>query len=289
MEHQYGTVIISNNKAIDLNKIKETLKYKDLIFLFVKRDFISKYKQTILGPMWAVIQPLLTTAVFTFIFGNLANLTTLDIAANNTKIPSFLFYMSGTVCWGYFSSAVSAISNTFIENRNIMGKVYFPRLVIPISTSISGLISLTIQFLMFFLFWIYFKLTGNYDVYFSKFVFLFPLLIFQMVILGMGFGIIISSLTTKYRDLRMLVGFGLQLWQYATPIAYGLSLIPQQYITLYMLNPMSPIITTMRYAFLGTGFFSLSSYLISWIITIFIFVVGIILFNRVERTFMDTV
>ena len=246
MEHQYQTVILSSNKAIDAKKIKETLKYKDLIFLFVKRDFISRYKQTILGPAWAIIQPLLTTAVFTFIFGNLANLTTSDVEGSNIAIPSFLFYMAGTICWNYFSGTVSTTSNTFIENRHIMGKVYFPRLVIPVSTSISGLISFGIQLVMFLGFWLYFKMTGNYDYHFSHLILIFPLLRLQMIMLGVGFGITISSLTTKYRDLRMLVGFGLQLWQYASPIAYGLTLIPNRYLSVYLLNPVSPIITTVR-------------------------------------------
>lgn len=289
MEHQYQTTILSDNKAIDAHKIKETLKYKDLIFLFVKRDFVSKYKQTILGPAWAIIQPLLTTAVFTIIFGNLANLTTADVQTTKLAAPSFLFYMAGTICWNYFSATVSSTSNTFIENRHIMGKVYFPRLVIPISTSLSGLISLVIQLVMFLGFWLYFRIFGNYDYHFSYLIILLPLLIVQMILLGIGFGITISSLTTKYRDLRMLVSFGLQLWQYATPVAYGLTLIPKKYLAVYLLNPMAPIVTTVRYAFLGTGYFSLSSFLISWLITIIIFVIGILLFNRVERTFMDTV
>lgn len=290
MEHQYQTVIRPQNRLLDFQQVKETFKYKDLIFLFVKRDFVSKYKQTILGPAWAIIQPLLTTVVFTIVFGNLANLTTLDVkTSSDIIIPGFLFYMAGTICWSYFSSTVSATSHTFIGNSGILGKVYFPRLVMPISTALSNLISFGIQFFMFLCFWGYYVLKGNTDIHASSYIFLLPLLLIQLIMLSTGVGIIISSLTTKYRDLAMLVGFGLQLWQYGSPIAYGLALIPERYMSLYMLNPVTSIIVIFRYALFGTGYFNGGYYLLSWVITIIIFFIGVVLFNRIERTFMDTV
>lgn len=289
MEKQFQTVINAQNRILDL-KLKETFAYKDLILLFVKRDFVSKYKQTILGPLWAIIQPLLTTVVFTIIFGNLARLTTLDVkTSEDVIIPGFLFYMAGTICWSYFSSTVNATSNTFIANAGIMGKVYYPRMVTPISTALSNLISFAIQFVMFTAIWIIYMCMGTTSMHITKYLALLPLDIIQMILLSMGFGIIISSLTTKYRDLAMLVGFGLQLWQYASPIAYGLALIPGKYLGLYMLNPIAPIVTNFRYAFFGIGYFSIPYYLISWLVTIAIFFMGIILFNRIEKNFMDTI
>lgn len=275
------------NAKID---IKELIDYKDLIFLFVKRDFVSKYKQTVLGPAWAIIQPLLTTVVFTIIFGNLANLPTFDV--NNmggVVIPSFLFYMTGNICWSYFSAVVNGTSNTFLANAHIMGKVYFPRMVAPISTTISNLISFFIQMAMFVIIWFVYIIQGDCGIQLSKYALLIPLLILQMMILSMGVGIIVSSLTTKYRDLAMLVGFGLQLWQYACPIAYGLQLIPDKYMFLYMLNPVTPVITTFRYAVFGIGYFDLVSYLIGWGTTLVVLYIGLKSFNKIEKTFMDTI
>lgn len=284
---QFKTVIDSNHRLMDLH-IRETLQYRDLIFLFVKRDFVSLYKQTILGPLWAIIQPLLTTIVFTFVFGSLAGLSTLDIAGDFV-VPGFLFYMSGNICWSYFSSTLSATSNTFLANSATMGKVYYPRLVAPIATSISNLIAFSIQLVMFFVIWGVCLIAGGTSIAVSPKLLLVPLTIVQMMCLGVGFGIIISSVTTKFRDMAMLVGFGLQLWQYASPIAYGLSIIPQKYLGLYMLNPMSSIVTTFRYAVFGFGYFNIGYYLIGWAITLLLFFVGLILFSRIERTFMDTI
>lgn len=287
---QFETKITSDHKLLDLH-IKETFKYKDLIFLFVRRDFVSKYKQTVLGPAWAIIQPLLTTVVFTVVFGNIAGLTTVDIEGNYI-IPSFLFYMSGNICWSYFSGTLSATSNTFISNSGIMGKVYFPRLVTPIATALSNLISFGIQLVMFVVLWLFYIIRGGTSIVISPVLLLIPLCILQMIILSVGFGIIISSFTTKYRDLNMVVGFGLQLWQYACPVAYGLALITEKIpslIWLYMLNPVTPIITTFRYAMFGFGYFNPVYYLISWIVSILVFFIGLILFNRIERTFMDTI
>lgn len=285
----FKTVTTAEHKLFDLH-LKETFKYRDLIMLFVKRDFVSKYKQTILGPAWALIQPLLTTVVFTIIFGNLANLTTSDVAtAKELIIPGFLFYMIGTICWSYFSAVVSATSSTFIANSGIMGKVYFPRLVTPISTAISNLIQFGIQIAMFLAIYIFYLIRGGTDMHPTWYLLLFPLLVLQLMMLSMGFGIIVSALTTKYRDLQMLVGFGLQLWQYATPIAYGLMLIPTKWQPLYMLNPVTPVVLAFRKAFFGVGYFSLQYYLIGWAITLAVVLVGTLMFNRIEKTFMDTI
>lgn len=286
-------VVQSKTRATDIN-IKEILKYKDLIFLFVKRDFVSRYKQTILGPAWAIIQPLMTTLVFTVVFGNLANLTTMDSPEQNgIIIPSFLFYMAGTICWNYFQGVFTTCSNTFISNKAIMGKVYFPRLVMPISTIASKLIDFGIQFSMFICFIIYFVITGGIDIKITPAIVLVPIVVIQLGILGMGCGIIISALTTKYRDLAMLVTFGTELWRYGTPVAYGLTLVSQSgynmWFNLYMMNPVSPIITTFRYAVFGSGYFDLGNYLISWLETIVFLMLGAIIFNKIEKTFMDTI
>ena len=283
----FKTEITSEHRLLDLH-LKETLEYRDLIFLFVKRDFTAKYKQTILGPLWAIIQPLLTTVVFTIIFGSLAHLTTADVEGD-WMIPGFLFYMSGNICWQYFSSTLSATSNTFLANRATMGKVYYPRLVAPVSTALSNLISFGIQFAMFLCFWLYYVIRGGTSIQITPMLLLIPLLILQMIILATGCGVIISSVTTKYRDLAMLVTFGLQLWQYGSPIAYGLQLVPERWLSLYMLNPVTPIVTTFRYAMFGFGYFNLTYYLISWAISVILFLIGLVLFSRIERTFMDTI
>ena len=284
----WKTVIKSKGRLFDL-QFRETWKYRDLIVLFVKREFISKYKQTILGPLWAIIQPLLTTVVFSIIFGTLANLTTADILAPKMIVPSFLFYMIGTIIWTYFSNTVTSVSNTFIGNMHIMGKVYYPRMVTPISSAIANMIPCLIQLVLFAIIYVINILTGAAVVEFSWMILLLPLSLIQMIILSLGIGIIISALTTKYRDLIMLVAFGLQLWQYASPITYGLALIPEKMVGLYNLNPMTPIITSIRYACFGEGYFNLAYYLIGWAITLVLFLCGILLFNRIEKNFMDTI
>ena len=284
---RFKTTITSKHRLLDLH-IKETFQYRDLIFLFVKRDFTAMYKQTILGPAWAILQPLMTTIVFTIIFGSLANLTTADVAGEHS-IPGFLFYMSGNICWAYFSGTLSATSGTFLNNANTMGKVYYPRLVSPVATAFSRLISFGIQFAMFLLFWLFFVIRGGTSIRITPALLLIPLVILQMMFLAVGLGIIISSFTTKYRDLNMLVGFGLQLLQYASPIAYGLQLIPETIRPFYLLNPVTPIITTFRYAVFGFGFFDLRYYLASWGVSLLVFFVGLVLFSRIERTFMDTI
>lgn len=276
---KFDVVIVPKTGWFDIN-LKELWKYRDLIALFVKRNFISLYKQTILGPAWAIVQPLLTTVIFTIIFGSMAGLSA-------DGVPSFLFYMSGTIAWTYFSTCLTNTADTFTRNAAILGKVYFPRLVMPISTVLTNLIALSIQFLMFLCFLIYYWVKG--EVHPNFYVLLVPVLVLQMAMLSLGSGIIISALTTKYRDLQMLVGFGVQLWMYGTPVAYDIRIIPQQYMGLYMLNPMTPVINTFRTALLGIGGFQLRYYLSGWVLTILILFAGIVLFNHVEKTFMDTV
>ena len=280
MEQQFTTIIQPKQKLLDL-KLGELWRYRDLIMLFVRRTFVSQYKQTILGPAWAVIQPLFTTIIFTVIFGNMAGLAP-------AGVPTFVFYLCGSVAWTYFSGSLAATASTFTSNASVMGKVYFPRLVMPVSTVISNLISFGIQFAFFLGFLIYYWLTGA-GVAPNLYILLTPVLILQMACLGLGFGVIISALTTKYRDLAMLVGFGVQIWMYLTPVAYDISIIPGSVMHLYMLNPMTPVINTLRYAFLGVGSFQPTYYLISWGVTLVVLFLGVILFNRVEKTFMDTV
>ncbi len=287
MEQDFKTHISAEHRLFDLH-LKETFQYRDLIFLFVKRNFTAQYKQTVLGPLWAIIQPLMTTIVFTIVFGNLAKLTIADVAGDYV-IPGFLFYMSSNICWGYFSSTLNSVSNTFLDNRGTMGKVYYPRLVAPISTAFSRLVSFGIQFTLFIAIWAFYMIRGGTSIQITPMLLLIPLLILQMMILSVGLGIIISSVTTKYRDLAMLVGFGLELWRYGCPIAYGLQLVPEEYLGLYMLNPVSPIITSFRYAAFGNGYFHLGYYLLSWAISIIVFLIGLVMFSRIERTFMDTI
>ncbi len=280
MADKFTTVIKPQSGWFDFD-LKELVRYRDLIFLFVKRNFTAYYKQTILGPAWAIIQPFLTTVIFTVVFGNMAGLAP-------DGVPSFLFYLAGTVMWQYFSGCLTTTAGTFTSNASILGKVYFPRLVMPISTVFSQLISFAIQMLFFLCFWVYYLIVPS-GVQPNIYMLMFPLLILQLALLSLGCGIIISACTTKYRDLAMLVGFGTQLWMYATPVAYDIGIIPEQWLSLYMCNPVTPVVMTMRYAFLGIGSFDLQSYLNGWATTLVLLFFGVILFSRVEKTFMDTV
>lgn len=261
--------------------LKDLWRYRDLLVMFVKRDFVSVYKQTILGPVWFFIQPILTSATFTLVFGTIAKIPT-------DGIPAPIFYLSGIVCWSYFADCLNRTSGTFIVNANIFGKVYFPRLISPISNVISILLKFGIQLLLLIVFIIYFKINDaniNPNVY----ILLVPYLIFLMAGLGLGSGIIVSSLTTKYRDLSFLVSFGVQLLMYATPVIYPLSSAPEKYKWLILANPMTSIIETFRYAFLGAGSFNIYYLLYSTVFMIVVLTVGIIVFNRVEKNFIDTV
>lgn len=280
MAKKWTTVIEPKNKLLDL-KLKEVWKYRDLITLFVQRDFKTKYKQTILGPLWFIIQPLFTTIMHTFVFGNLAGLST-------DGLPQFLFYMAGNVPWLYFSECLTNTSNTFTGNSSVFGKVYFPRLTTPIATVITSMINFVIQFCMFMIFEVYYFIIGA-NIRITWAAALTPLLLLQMALLGMGFGIIISSLTTKYRDLQVLVGFGVQLWMYATPVVYAASSLSPTAYSILMLNPVAPIIEIMRYGWLGAGTVSFLYWGISWVTTLLVLFIGLVIFNKVEKTFMDTV
>ena len=277
---EFQTVIEPKDTLLDF-KFKEVWDYRDLVMLFVRRTFVAQYKQTVLGPAWAIIQPLFTTIIFTFVFGNLAGLAP-------SGVPTFIFYLCGSIAWTYFSGCLTATSTTFTANSSIMGKVYFPRLVMPISTVISQLIAFAIQAIFFIAFLVYYYVTGA-DVHPNIYILLTPLLVLQLALLGLGFGIIISALTTKYRDLAMLVGFGTQIWMYLTPVDYDIGIIPDHLMNIYMLNPVTPVICMLRYAFLGIGKLQMGYYGISWVLTIAVVVLGIIMFNKVEKTFMDTV
>ena len=276
-------IITPKRNLFDIN-LKEIWQYKDLLFLFVKRDFVATYKQTVLGPLWFIIQPLFTTIIFTIIFGNLASIPT-------DNLPPILFYMCGITCWNYFSECLTKTSNTFTVNSNIFGKVYFPRLIIPLSIVISNLFKFTIQFLLFTIFLIFYYF-NDAEIYPNGTIIILPFLLLLMAGLGLGFGILISSLTTKYRDFQFLVSFGIQLFMYATPVVYPLSLAQEKlgkYHWLASLNPMSSIIETMKYSFLGQGNFSNIHLLYSLIFMIILLFVGVITFNKVEQNFMDTV
>ncbi len=275
------TVITSRRDWLDF-QLAELIRYRDLVALFVRRTFVSQYKQTILGPAWAILQPLLTTGIFTMVFGNIAKLPT-------DGMPPFLFYMCGNIAWAYFAQCLTQTADTFIRNAHIFGKVYFPRMVMPVATVISALISFAVQFLIFLLFLLFFFLQPKGQIAPNHHMILLPLLILQMAMLGLGFGIIVASVTTRYRDLHMLVSFGVQLWMYATPVAYSSNMIPKRYISLYHLNPMTPVIETFRHAFLGAGVFRLDYYLTGWGVTLLILLLGMLLFSHVEKTFLDTV
>jgi len=274
------TVIKPKSPWFSLN-LRELLQYWDLTVLFVKRNFTSLYKQTILGPAWAIIQPLLTTVIFTLIFGNIANL-------GAAGVPNFVFFLCANVAWGYFATCLTETANTFTANTAILGKVYFPRLVMPISTVLTNLIAFAIQFGMFAIALVIYVLIGA-NVHPNLYMLLLPALILQMALLSLGCGIIVSAATTRYRDLRFVVGFGVQLWMYATPVAYDIGIIPARYLPIYMLNPMTPIINTFRYAFLGVGQIDWGYYGIGWGVTLALLLLGIVLFSRVEKTFMDTI
>ena len=280
-EQENWSMVLKPKKSLFEINLAELWQYRDLITMFVKRDFVAKFKQTILGPLWFIIQPLLTTLMFVVVFGNIAGIPT-------DGIPQVLFYMTGIVGWNYFSTCLNDTSQTFIKNASIFGKVYFPRLAMPISIVISNLVSFVIQFVFLLLFLVYFILKGT-DVMPGIEVLLIPFLVLLIAGLGLGFGIIISSLTTKYRDLVHLITFGVTLWMYATPIIYPMSGIPEKYRGWVMANPMTLIVETFKTALLGVGEVNYLSLLYSFAFTVVLLAVGILIFNKVERTFMDTV
>jgi lipopolysaccharide transport system permease protein len=268
------------NKLLKVD-LREIWKYRDLLKLYIKRDIITQYKQTILGPLWYLIQPAITTVFFMLIFGRLAKIPT-------DGLPQPIFYMAGIICWQYFSDCLNKTSNTFIANQDVFGKVYFPRLILPLSTVTSNLVRFGIQFLLFLLIYIvYFILGANISP--NAYAFLIPVLILMLAGLSLGFGIIVSSMTTKYRDLTFLFAFIIQLWMYATPIIYPLSTMPSGKRWIMVLNPVTSIIETFKYGMLGVGTFSWYYLLYSFIFMLFILGTGVIVFNKVQKNFMDTV
>ena len=285
MSQNWTTIVKSSNSAFDMD-IKGLAKCKDLIFLLVRRTFVAKYKQTVLGPAWAVIQPFFTTVVYSVFFGNIAGL-------GASGVPNFIFYLAGTIVWTLFANCLTETSNTFTGNSAILGKVYFPRLVMPIATSISQFISFFIQFAFMLCFLVYYLITDA-GVAPNLYILMTPVLLIQLAALGMGFGMIISSLTTKYRDLAMVVSFGVTLWSYCSPVAYDMFSRSQLaagtlLYNIYMLNPVTPVINVFRYAFLGTGEIDWLFYGISIATTVLVAFLGAMMFSKSEKTFMDTV
>jgi lipopolysaccharide transport system permease protein len=279
---QWDLVIKPQASFLDLN-LKDVWRYRDLLTQFIKRDFVAQYKQTILGPIWNIVQPILTTIMFLLVFGKIANIPT-------DGIKPVLFYMSGITIWTYFSTCFTNTSNTFVSNANIFGKVYFPRLVLPLSVVISNMVRFFIQFALLLIMMIYFQLFDGYPIHFGVSWLLIPILVIMMGGIGLGMGIIISSLTTKYRDFTVLVGFGAQLLMYATPVAYPLSyLMGKSYRWIIMINPLTSITEAFRYALFNTGHFEWSTLEYSALFMLVCLFAGIMIFSATERSFMDTV
>lgn len=272
-------LIKSKNSLFHFN-LKEIWQYRDLIQIFVKRDVVAAHKQTLLGPLWYILAPIFTVFIYVFVFNNIAGLST-------DGVPAILFYLAGTTLWNYFQSCFLATSSTFLTNAGLFGKVYFPRMVSPISIVISSLVKFFIQFALFLIVWGYFVWKGeiipNYTVTF------FPVYVLLLAGISLGIGIIISSLTTKYRDLTYFISFGVTLWMYITPVIYPISSIPDQFKAFVNYNPIAPIIEAFRYSFTGHGDFNLFNLLYSFIVMVVLLFFGLILFNKTEKTFMDTV
>lgn len=262
-------------------ELNQIWHFRDLLFLFVRRDFVAVYKQTLLGPLWFFLQPVFSTLIYTVIFGKVAKIPT-------DGIPSVLFYMTGITAWNYFSDCLNRTSSTFISNAGIFGKVYFPRMIVPLSNVISSLIKFGIQFLLLLVFIAFYYFKGA-NVHPNAWALLTPLLILIMAGMGLGIGIIISSLTTKYRDLQNFMGFGVQLLMYATPVVYPLSMLHGKLRTIALLNPMTPIVETFKYAFLGGGELNFMQLGYSALVMILLLFIGLLLFNKIEKSFMDTV
>ncbi|UKT64404.1 ABC transporter permease [Pedobacter mucosus] len=282
-DHHHDWIIESKSSLFDL-KLSEVWAYRDLLILLVRRDFVSFYKQTILGPLWFFIQPLFTTIIFTFIFGNLAGIST-------DGLPKPLFYMAGITAWNYFADCLTKTSTVFRDNAGIFGKVYFPRLIMPLSIVLSNLVRFGVQMILFFILFAYYYFSGEHFQP-TYIILLFPVVVILMAILGLGTGMIISAMTTKYRDLAFLVGFGVQLLMYATTVIYPLSTALEKYpkyAWVIKYNPMTPIIETFRYGFLGEGSFSWGSLGYATGVTFALLVFGVVIFNKVERNFIDTV
>ncbi|MER2081193.1 MAG: ABC transporter permease [Ruminococcus sp.] len=280
MQNDTITYITAKKKLFNIN-FRELWNYRDLVLLFVKRDLVNSYKQTVLGPIWILINPLLSTTVFTVIFGVIAQIST-------DGMPQFLFYMSGNILWGFFSSCLNRGSGTFLGNARIFGKVYFPRLIMPIAGMVYNFINFALQTTLYIVLVIVYTLIGT-NVHPNAVIAFVPLLILQTALLGTGIGLIVSSITTKYRDLNILVSFGLSLLMYITPVVYPVSKVPDTFRWLMLLNPVAPIVETYRYAFLGCGDFHWVYWIASLVFTALVLLVGLSVFGRVERNFIDTV
>jgi lipopolysaccharide transport system permease protein len=280
-EEKWTEVITAKRGLLDI-RFKEIWHYRDLIWMFVKRDITSTYKQTILGPIWFFVAPFFTVIMYTFVFSEIAGIGT-------DGIPAPLFYLGGTTLWNYFQVCFTSSSSTFVANAGIFGKVYFPRLVSPISTILSNLIRFFIQIGVLISLMIFYSVTGRYSVHINQYILLFPILLALMAGIALGVGIIASAVTTKYRDLQLFIGFGVSMFMYATPVIYPMSQVPEKFKGILMLNPIAPIIETFRYSIFGVGEFSLSGLMYSTIFMIVTLFIGIVMFNQVEKTFMDTV
>ena len=280
IDEKWDGIIKPQSSLLEID-LAEIWRYRDLMMMFVKRDVVTLYKQTILGPLWFFIQPLFTTLMFIIIFGGMAGIST-------NGLPQGLFYMAGILCWNYFSDCLNRTSTTFKDNQHIFGKVYFPRMAVPISIIVSNLVRFAIQFLLFIGFYIYYLAKGV-AIQPNAGILLFPVLIIIMAGLALGFGMIITSLTTKYKDLTFLVQFGVQLWMYATPIIYPLSAAPEKYRWLVVANPMTAVVETFKYGFLNQDSFSIYHLVYSFCFMVVLLVTGVLIFNKVEKGFMDTV
>ena len=282
IDEEWSTVIKPRESLLDVD-FKEIWKYRDLWSLFVKRDIITQYKQTVLGPLWYFVQPIMTTIMYMVVFGGIAGIST-------DGLPQALFYLSGICMWQYFSECMTKTSNTFVSNAGVFGKVYFPRLIVPLSTVTSNLIRFGIQFMLFLVVYIYYVVFTDVNVGPNVYALLFPVLVLMLAGLGLGFGILFSSMTTKYRDLTFLLGFFVQLWMYATPVIYPLSIITNEKLKLVMsLNPLTGILEAFKYGMLGTGSFSWMALGYSFLFMVALLALGIVVFNRVQRSFMDIV
>ncbi len=282
MSQAKWTEVIKPTRSLFDIHVKELWEYRDLLVMFVKRDYSASYKQTILGPLWHLIQPIFPTIIFTFAFGKIARIST-------DQIPAPLFYLSGLLFWNYFLDCYTRTSNVFVSNANIFGKVYFPRLILPVSFTISSLMRFVSQLVLFVIAWVYYLVTQPEHLQMHAEAFLFPVLVLLMAGFALGAGLIVSSLSSRYRDLSILITFFVSLLQYATCVIYPVSAVPEKYRHLVLLNPLTPVIESFRYAFLGSGHFSYGSLLYSFVFMVILIVVGILSFNKVERTFMDTV
>lgn len=281
-DEEWSMVIKPQKSLLDVD-LKEIWRYRDLWSLFVKRDLITQYKQTILGPLWYFVQPIMTTIMYMVVFGGIAGIST-------DGLPQALFYLSGICMWQYFSECLNKTSSTFVSNAGVFGKVYFPRLVVPLSTVTSNLVRFGIQFVLFVIVYLYYIIFTDASVMPNIYALLLPLLVVMLAGLGLGFGILFSSMTTKYRDLTLLLGFFVHLWMYATPVIYPMSVITNEKLRFVMsLNPLTSIMEAFKYGMLGTGSFSWMGLGYSFVFMTVLLIVGIMVFNRVQRSFMDTV